>query len=210
MSGSAACGGGKRNGDPLTSSPRGGASKGFTLIELLLVSAIFVVLAGIGTPMLGRAIESYRIGMASRAVERELQAARLTAVTSNRMVRVRFDCPAVGEFRRVEVLGAPGAPDALDSSTVRCSEAAYPYPPPDTNPLTRPNHDGPLRRLPVGVRFSAAPTIEFWPDGTAHVDGGVTGTWPAIQAGGLTLTLSKAGVSRAIAVNGLGRVQLLK
>ncbi|MEW5984472.1 MAG: prepilin-type N-terminal cleavage/methylation domain-containing protein [Acidobacteriota bacterium] len=184
--------------------------RGFTLIELLLVSAIFVALAAIGTPMLGRAIDAYRLGMASRAVERELQTARLAAVTANRMVRVRFDCPATGEFRRVEVLGAPGVPDALDAPVARCSEATYPYPPPDNNPLTRPNHDGPIRRLPIGVSFNAAQTIEFWPDGTAHVDGGVTGTWPAVQAGGLMLTLSKAGVTRSIAVNGLGRVHLIR
>lgn len=189
---------------------RGQGSRGFTLMELLLVSSIFVLLAAIGTPTLGRAVDAYRIGLAMRSVERELQAARLSAVTTNRMLRVRFNCPAIGEFRRVEVLGAPGAPDTLDASSARCSEASFPYPPPDTNPLTRPNHDGPIRRLPIGVRFNTAQTIEFWPDGTAHVDGGVSGTWPVIQTGGLTVSLSKAGVTRSIAVNGLGRVQLLK
>lgn len=183
---------------------------GFTLIELLLVCAIFGVLAGIGTPMLGRAIDAYRLGTAARAVERELQSARLSAVTSNRMIRVRFNCPAIGEFRRVEVLGAPGAPDALDAPASRCSEAAYPFPPPDNNPLTRPNHDGAIRRLPIGVAFTAPQTIEFWPDGTAHVESGVAGAWPTIQAGGLMLTLSKDGATRSIAVNGLGRVQLQK
>jgi prepilin-type N-terminal cleavage/methylation domain-containing protein len=184
---------------------------GFTLIELLVAAGVFVVAAGVAIPVLARALEQYRVGMALRDVERELQTARANAVTTNRPIRVRFNCPAVGQFRRVEVIGEPWQPAADEGSLVRCTESSYPYPVADSDPSTRPNHDGPLRRLATGVAFSAIQSIEFWPDGTARSsDGSGTGSWATIPADGTTLVLTNGTVTRSIAVNGMGRVQVIR
>jgi hypothetical protein len=145
--------------------------------------------------------------MAVREVERELQAARVSAVTANRTVRVRFDCPVAGQFRRVEVLAEPGVPDARDNLLSRCNPAAFPYPAADLDPLTRPNLDGPLHYLPAGVTVGGVAGFEFHPDGTAwsNAAGGL-GTWEAIAPAGTAVTVAKAGRTRSVLVNGMGRV----
>ena len=81
-----------------------------------------------------------------------------------------FNCPVAGQFRRVEVLGEPGLPDPRDDSLARCNDSTFPYPAPDPDPLTRPNLDGPLHWLPVGVTMGGVSGIEFLPNGTARSD----------------------------------------
>ena len=155
---------------------------GFTFVELLVAMAVVVVLTGVGMPVLGRAIEKYRVGMAIRDVERDLQAARLKAVSSNHPIRVRFNCPSAGFYRVVELIGEAGAPVAEDDRPDAASQALYPYPAADLDPLTRPNHDGPLRQLPPSVSFRSSQTLEFWPDGSVHTGGG--GGRVAVAGGG--------------------------
>ena len=58
-------------------------------------------------------------------MERELQVARVKAVTANRPVRVLFNCPAAGQFRRVEMLGEPGLPDSRDDQVTRCDRWCF-------------------------------------------------------------------------------------
>jgi prepilin-type N-terminal cleavage/methylation domain-containing protein len=183
------------------------AGGGFTLVELLVVIAVFMIIAAIAMPQLGRALDAYRLGMAIREMERELQAARVNAVTSNRLVRVLFNCPAAGQFRRVEMLGEPGLPDARDEQVTRCDPATFPYPAEDNDPLTRPNLDGPLHRLPAGLEITGVGGIEFRPDGTARSDAaGGTIAWQDIPTDGVSATVTKGELSRSIAVNGMGRV----
>lgn len=197
---------------PVTSGvqPHRRREAGFTLIELLVVAGVFVIAAGVAIPVLSRALEQYRLGMALREVERELQTARANAVTTNRPIRVRLNCPVVGQYRRVELLGDSWQPTSEDAAAARCNETVYPYPAPDRDPGTRPNHDGPLKRLPRGLTFSVVRSIEFRPDGTARVDGGTaSGEWATIPAGGLPISLTNGISTRSITINGLGRVQLL-
>ena len=183
------------------------AHGGFTLVELLVVMSVFVIMAAVAMPQLGRALDAYRLSMAIREMERELQAARVNAVTSNRLVRVLFNCPAAGQFRRVEMLGEPGLPDARDDQVTRCDPATFPYPPEDNDPLTRPNLDGPLHRLPAGLAITGVGGIEFRPDGTARSDdAGGTVAWQDIPTDGVSATVTKGELSRSIAVNGMGRV----
>jgi prepilin-type N-terminal cleavage/methylation domain-containing protein len=184
---------------------------GFTLVELVVVAAVFVIMAAVAMPQLGRALDAYRIGMAVRELERELQVARVTAVTANRSVRVLFDCPAVGQFRRVEMLSEPGVPDARDDQLTRCNPTTFPYPPADQDPLTRPNHDGPLHWLPNGVTMGGVGGIEFRPDGTAFGDlaGGAI-AWQDIGVAGVSATVTKGSISRTISVNGMGRVHIVR
>jgi prepilin-type N-terminal cleavage/methylation domain-containing protein len=187
------------------------ARAGFTLVELLVVTAVFGIMAAVAMPQLGRAIEGYRLGIAIREVERELQAARVAAVTANRQVRVLFNCPAAGQFRRVEVLGEPGLPDVRDDQLTRCNPTTFPYPPEDQDPLTRPNHDGPLHWLPNGVTMGGVGGIEFRPDGTARSDAaGGTVTWMDIPVTGVSATVTKSTLSRTITINGMGRVHIVQ
>jgi prepilin-type N-terminal cleavage/methylation domain-containing protein len=182
---------------------------GFSLIELLLVTALVGILGVVGVPLLGQVGGAIALGEAARQVERELQSARMTAVSANHPVRVMFDCPVVGQYRMVELIGTPAVPAAGDGVAGRCSDITYPFPAPDNNPISRPNNDGPLRRLATDVTFTTATTIEFWPDGTAHTNTGGVNPWPPVAAPGTNVVLTRYGKTRSILVNGIGKVQLL-
>jgi type IV fimbrial biogenesis protein FimT len=182
---------------------------GFTLIELLVTVAVLAIVSAIAMPQLGRAVDAFRLGMAVREVERELQVARVKAVQGNRPVRVLFNCPATGQFRRVEVLGEPGLPDSRDDQLSRCNATTFPYPAPDNDPLTRPNLDGPPHWLPTGVTSSGVAGIEFLADGTARSAASGTGfTWSEIPLGGVSATVTRSARTRTITINGMGRVYI--
>ncbi len=172
--------------------------RGFTLTELLLTVAVAATLMAIAVPLFGDLSESQRLAAATRELERELQSARLKAVSANRRLWVRTNCPAPGELRTTEFLGT-GADTAAD----RCSDTVYPYPPADTDRMTRPNYDGPIRRLAALTTMSTA-VVEFRPDGTARaVVGGVTQP----IAGTLNITVTRYGNVKTVTVNALGKVQ---
>ena len=69
--------------------------------------------------------------------------------------------------------------------------------------------EGPIRRLPTGITFGAATTLEFWPDGTVHQPQGATIPWPAVGDAGASITVVKNTVSRRIDVNGVGEITLV-
>jgi prepilin-type N-terminal cleavage/methylation domain-containing protein len=181
---------------------------GFTLPELLIVLAVFATFAALGLPLCTRMFANLKLGAAARSVQSELQAARLRAVSNNRPLRVRFNCPAAGQFRIVALIGTPSAPAAADSSENRCSPEVYPFPAANPSPLWRPNLDGPPRYLDSGVSFTSSTTIEFWADGTAHADSGAGTPWPAIVPQGVSVTLAYGDKTRSITVNGVGKVSL--
>jgi prepilin-type N-terminal cleavage/methylation domain-containing protein len=199
----------------------GNAVRGFTLLELLLVVAVLTTVGAMAVPAISNSLDGMRVGMSAREVERELQSARLKAVSTNKPMRVRFNCPVAGQFRRVELIGTPGSPNANDGdaqAATRCSDtSAYQYPDLNQGVFDVPNHDGPLKRLDPTVTFGTARTLEFWPDGTVHADTGSGNPWPVIPDDApVTITLQKAvGSSAAIAaslktieVNGVGKIQL--
>jgi Tfp pilus assembly protein FimT len=184
---------------------------GISLMDMLASMAVICTVSGIAVPQLLNVADSMRLGMSLRDVERELQFARLKAVSTNRPMRVRFDCPSAGKLRVVEVIGSSSVPDANDADAVlnRCSETAYPYRPTgaDASRLTRPNNDGPVRTLYSGTTFTAKQTLEFWPNGTVHTAcqaacSDVAGT----QIATATITLSRKSQTKNITVNGLGKI----
>jgi prepilin-type N-terminal cleavage/methylation domain-containing protein len=184
--------------------------RGFTLLEVLMVTTVFAIIAGIGMPLLSDITDSMKLGQAAREVERELQTARLTAVSANQPLRVRFNCGGTGQYRMVELVGTPSVPASADSATDRCSTTLYPFPAGDRNPLTRPNNDGPLRYLPSDTTFTTSTTIEFWPDGSAHMANGSVNPWPVIASTGTNIVLTRKSKTKSILVNGIGKVQLLQ
>lgn len=182
---------------------------GFTLIEMLVTVAVIAIMSGVAIPLMVNVSTQMKLGASAREVERELQTARAAAVSANQPMRVRFNCPATGQYRMVELIGTPSIPVTADGVSTRCNlDGSYPYPAADRNPLTRPNNDGPVRRLDLTVSFTTSTTIEFWPDGTAHTNTGGTNPWPAIAGAGYSIVLTQSGKTQSILVNGSGKIQL--
>ena len=180
---------------------------GFSLIDMLVVVTLIGIISAIAIPTLINSINAMRLGQSARDVERDMQLAKQRAVAKVRPIRIRFNCPVAGQYRIVELIGSPSAPAAADTAGNRCDPTAYPFPP-DANPLTLPNYDGPVRRLDNEVTFTAVQTIEFWPDGTAHYDNGTGNPWALIPPTGIAVSVSRAGKTSRITVNGLGKILL--
>jgi len=187
--------------------------RGFSLLELMLVVAVLGVIAAMAVPQILSTSGQIRLSAASRQVERELQGARMKAVRANRPVTVRFNCPAVGQFRAVELLGtisSPAADDDDSRAAARCSETNYPYPDPDPSFFALPNNDGPIRFLADKVSFGTVQPVQFRADGTAYVESG--GSWVVISDEGVSLSVydvdHQSTMTKSITVNGLGKITL--
>ena len=176
----------------------GARERGFSLTELLLIVAVASTIMAISVPIMNDLSASVKLNEAARLVEREFQDARLQSVKTNRSLRVRTNCPAVGFVRTVEVLGT-----AADTAANRCLHTAYPFPA-DDNLMTRPNYDGPVRTIPNAATVNTV-TFEFRPDGTTlQVVSGVAQPMAAQQ----TVTITRQNRSRTVTVNGAGKIQL--
>jgi len=172
---------------------------GFTLPELMMTVAVLGIMMGMALPVMTDMTASIKLGDATRTVERELHSARLKAVTVNRSLRVRLNCPAAGYIRTVEVLG-----DATDTSTNRCLQTAFPYPPADTEMTTVPNFDGPIQTLTLGATVTSQ-VLEFRSDGTAYE---VVSNVAQPIAGSVTITVSRNGKSKTVTVNAAGKINI--
>ena len=181
---------------------------GFTLIDILMVVVVAGILAAIAVPSFSNLADSLELSTNAREVERELQTARLRAVTSNRPIRIRFNCPVSGQYRMVEVIGSASAPHTNDEAANRCQETAYPFPPLDREPLTRPNHDGPLRYLNENVTFGAAKNLQFLPNGSVVQQDGTS--YVPLVNGKTQVTLVKGTNIATITVNSLGKITLVQ
>lgn len=127
-------------------------SRGYTMVEILLVLGIIATIVGVGLPGFTGALRRYRATNAAREVAAQIRSARYAAVTTNRQMLVRFNCPAPGLYRFLEVTGNAG----IDNDANRCA-----YPPADNDPATLPNADGPLSALPEGMTFGAVQDLRI-------------------------------------------------
>jgi prepilin-type N-terminal cleavage/methylation domain-containing protein len=184
---------------------------GFTLIDMMVTIGVLAILMASALPVVMGVTEGMKLGQAQREVEVEMNSARLTAVSSNRPMRIRFNCPATGQYRVVELIGTPSHPDANDDASDRCDDTKWKFPANDNEPVTRPNHDGPVRWLPSQVDFSAVVNLEFWPDGTVHKQVAGENPWTPLDAtNGATIKVRKGTLEKMISVNGLGKIQLVQ
>ena len=190
--------------------PRTQSRAGFTLIDIMVTIAVFAIIMAGALPGLINVADGMKLGQGQRDVYQQLQSARLIAVSANRPIRIRFNCPAAGQYRVVELIGSPTTPDADDSANDRCSETKWKYPANDINPTSRPNHDGALQRLPNSVTFGATSTLEFWPDGTVHKQAVAENPWAQVGVAGTAITVVKGTNVKTITVNGLGKIQFVQ
>jgi Tfp pilus assembly protein FimT len=176
------------------------------VIDMVIVITLIGIISAMSVPIIKDFGDAVALGQAQRLVTGEFQEARMKAVTTNRIMRVRFDCPAAREFRTVELIGTSTVPVAQDNAGNRCSATAYPYPAADHNVITLPNHDGPVRRIDPRVSFGATQTIEFRPSGLAYsvnADGTSGATLPAA---GVAITMTKGSSVKSVTVNSLGKI----
>jgi Tfp pilus assembly protein FimT len=186
------------------------APAGFSLIDIMMSVAVLCIVASASVPSLMHVVNGVKLGQAQRDVYQEMQTARLIAVSSNRPIRIRFNCPSAGQYRLTELIGSPTRPDPSDSAPDRCSDTKWKYPANDNDPTTRPNRDGPVRWLPDTVTFETAAALEFWPDGTVHRQAGGESPWAQVSvAGGTVVTIAKNEIVKTISVSGLGKIQLV-
>ena len=177
------------------------ADRGYSLTELVMIIAVAGTMMAFALPILTDLGEGTKLSAAAREIEREFQSARLRAVTVNRLLRVRLNCPATGYYRTVEVLG-----NTSDQDANRCVPASYPFPAPDQDLITRPNFDGPVRLLSSDATVTSE-VIEFRPDGTAARV--VSNVAQAITTP-LTITITRKQKSKTVTVNGGGQVVLVQ
>ena len=79
---------------------------GFTLIEILIVVGLIMIVAGAAVPTLADAIQRYSLITASQQVVSTIRGARHQAVGQNRILRVRFDFPAAGQYQVLDAADA--------------------------------------------------------------------------------------------------------
>lgn len=165
---------------------------GISLIEVLIVGALVATVSAIAVPAMGAAMARYRTGSAAREVAGQIRSARLAAVSTNRQMIVRFNCPVARAYRFIEVTGDPAIDDA--ALAVRCA-----FPPADGDPATLPNSDGLPAFLPDTINFGATQDLRITPTGTVTP---LTGGMPAV------IGVTNGAMARQITVSVAGRVQV--
>ncbi len=167
--------------------------QGFSLIDIMFVVLLFGLLIAVAVPGATNASRRYNLIAATREVAAQVRLARLKAVTANRTIRVRFNCPAAGQFRVVEVVNNA----AIDNAADRCSSTTYPYP--DPNPAALPDLDGPIMALRGGITFGGVQDLDIAPTGRVTA---LTGVVPA------TIGVTNNNETQNITVSAAGRVQV--
>ena len=168
--------------------------QGFTLIDIMFVVLLMGVLMAVTLPGATTASRRYNLIAATREVAAQVRVARLKAVTSNRTMRVRFNCPAPGLYRVVEVVNNA----AIDNAADRCSSTTYPYP--DPNPAALPDLDEPVMVLRGGITFGGVQDLDIAPTGRVTA---LTGALPATI--GVT---DSYGETQNVIVSATGRIQV--
>jgi len=115
--------------------------RGFTMFELLIVMALISIFAAMGIPTLQESTRRNAVWTASETIGTQIRQARLKAISRNKSFRVRFNCPAVGQFRVLEVTGN----GTIDNNTARCT--------------MQQTHDSGVYAMPANVSYGSTPPL---------------------------------------------------
>ena len=160
--------------------PKVQEAAGYTLVEVLMVGAVMMIVATIAIPQVAAALRRYALNNASQQVASTIRGARYAAVSKSTTLRIRFNCPAAGQYRVLEVTGT----SAIDQAPDRCSNTTYPFPDPTAGTL--PDNDGPILVVPPGTVFGAVEDMQISQEGRVTP---LTGCPTCVTAGG-TVTLA--------------------
>jgi prepilin-type N-terminal cleavage/methylation domain-containing protein len=117
------------------------STRGFTMFELLIVMALIAIFAAMGIPTLQESTRRNAVWTASETIGTQVRQARLKAISRNRSFRIRFNCPAAGQFRVLEVTGN----STIDSHVNRCT--------------MQQTHDSGVYAMPANVNYGTPPTL---------------------------------------------------
>jgi prepilin-type N-terminal cleavage/methylation domain-containing protein len=174
-------------------------SRGFTLLDCLMVVTVIGIFSAIAVPSTATAMRQYSLNNAAQMVGSAVRAARHTAISTNKTVRIRFNCPSKGAFRVVEVVGS-----GVDTAPDRCSETPYPYP--DGNPDVAPDVDGPVLRLSSDIAFGTFQDAEIDPNGRVVPLTACPSCAPA--TGAVAVSLTNGTATRTLTITANGRIAL--
>jgi prepilin-type N-terminal cleavage/methylation domain-containing protein len=172
-------------------------SRGFTLTEVLLVVALVGTMVAMAVPSVGEAMRMNALNNARQSVAGAIRSARYTAVSKNKKVRVRFNCPSSDAFRVVEVVGT-----ADDSAANRCDQSAYPFP--DIDPAAKPDVDGAVMYLPARSAFGTVQDLEISADGRVTPLTGCPSC--VVSAGTTTVRVTNGATIRTIVITANGQI----
>jgi len=74
------------------------SEQGFTSAELMIILAVGVIIAAAGIPAVSTTLNDFNLVLSGQQLANQLQFARMRAVSSNEMLRVRFDV-ATGTYQ---------------------------------------------------------------------------------------------------------------
>lgn len=154
--------------------------RGFTLFELLIAMALIGIMSAIGIPTLMESTRRNAVWSASELIGSQIRQARLKAISRNLSFQVRFNCPATGQFRVLQV-------DGTINTTGRCA--------------TQLTYDSGAMVMPSSVSFSSSPSM---PELTVNSRGVFTSTTtiPATIA----VTHASNSASRTLTVSATGQI----
>ena len=156
------------------------SASGFTLFELLVVMALIAILSAIAIPTVMSSTERNDVWTASERIGSQIRQARLKAISRNMSFRVRFDCPAAGQFR---VLAVTGDPD-IDNDDDRCN--------------TTVDYDSGIYTMPNATSYDDDPPL---------LTVNSRGVYSSTKGIPTTITVTHVnGASRALAVSATGQI----
>ncbi|MEO7135671.1 MAG: GspH/FimT family pseudopilin [Vicinamibacterales bacterium] len=158
------------------------SNRGFTMFELLVVMGLITILSAVAIPALSGSTARNSVWTASEQVGSQIRQARLKAISRNRSFRIRFDCPAVGQYRVLQVTGVA----LIDNAADRCS--------------TQQDFDSGVYAMPPQVSYGDdPPVLTVNSRGVYTSTGGIPTT--------ITITYTGAGTSsRQLTMSGTGQI----